>query len=172
MPQARTTICPARRPSFTLDVRDFRKRIASRVGQLLNELLLEPLVCPSIHPRLTPSPHNNLHHSDCVAYTPPSCLRNRALTTRTTSQKYATRTSSHHRPTLLNSSTFPALDSRAGSTQARAMRRGWQESSLSTSRQMQSWECPLIWWASLAYSMGTREVNDQVSIFHSDSSLT
>ena len=109
-----------------------RKRIASRVvGQLLYELLLlEPLVyLPYLSTRLLP-PHNSFNHSGCVAHIQPSCRRNRALTIKTTSQEYDTRTSSHRRPILLNFSTFLAPALREDSTQVQAMPPDLRESNL------------------------------------------
>ena len=108
-----------------------RKRIASRVvGQLLYELLLlEPLVyLHYLSTHLLP-PHNSFNHSGCVAHIQPSC-RNRALTIKTTSQEYDTRTSSHRRPILLNFSTFLAPALREDSTQVQAMPPDLRESNL------------------------------------------
>jgi len=150
VPEASNPACPAPALHFATS-----RRIASRVGQLLYELLLEPLIYPST---LLLLPHNTFNHSGCLAHTPPPCHRNHALTTKTTSQKCATQTSSHHRPILPNFLTFLALVSLAGNIQVQAMRRDWQESNLSISRRMQSWACPLIWWASLACSTEMKEV--------------
>jgi hypothetical protein len=130
VPEARLDLPCIHRASLRRSRLSQAQRIASRVGPIVVRTAARASSIYLLHPHSRTLTSQHSQPQRLCHNLSPSCRRNRALTTKTTSPKSATQTSSHHRPILPNFSISPAPVLLADSTQVQAMRRDWRESNL------------------------------------------
>lgn len=137
----------------------------------------QPKTSSSAHPLLAswaspfyqfpnlPPPGAHRHSTQQQQQQQQSCRRLQLLApasasfTRTSSLASASPMRSRRHRTRPSCSTSPTRASRAASTRPPALHRGLRGSSLSTSKPMPSWACPLTWWACLVFLMVTNDVS-------------